>query len=176
MMGKSILCHALPLIVLLTCSQIRTIAAAPVANDIANQEWEYYYDCDSGTSSSTAGVTRTVLESSDGEVYVPFTTSTRSIPCTTKGTTAYWTTVVTSYSESSFGTAKSASTVSVNRPSSTTSLSVTSNLPVLSTRVPNTSVYTLSNTGSLTSLSSSAVQSASTTVKIQTSGVRLLWQ
>ncbi|CAD0098008.1 unnamed protein product [Aureobasidium mustum] len=44
--------------------------------------------------------------------------------------------------------------------------------PVLSTMRPDTSSYSLSTTGRLTSLSSSAIQSASSTVEPQTSGVR----
>lgn len=56
-------------------------------------------------------------------------------------------------------------------PSSSIS-SASSFTPVLSTRRPDTSSYSISATSRLTSLSSSAIQIASSTVEPQTSGVR----
>lgn len=168
MMGKSLLRHAISLGILLTLSQINSVTAAPLA-DTNTDEWEYYYDCPETTTStsSTFKITSTVLEASDGQIYVPYTTFASTVPYTTNGVTSYSTTFVTEYSSHSSSSTKAAA-------AHTSSTLVGPVTPVLSTNSADSSSYTRSLSSGLTSLTSSAVQTASTTVKAQTSGVRRL--
>lgn len=169
--------HAVPLRILLTLSQINNVFAAPLAATSA-EEWEYYYDCDSDpitsiSSSKTAfQATSTVLEASDGQVYVPYTTFASTVPYTANGVTSYSTTFVTGYSSSSTPSVEATIAYTPNVVTSPLTTLTGSVTPVLSTKLADTSSYTRLLSSGLTSLTSSAIQTAPKTVTAQTSGVR----
>ena len=140
MLGDSILCHGSSLGVLLTLSQqIRNAASAPVATTDISHSLKTYDDGDPTlTGFPGSEPTRTVLESIDGEVYVPYTTLTDSVSYTTNGRTDHSTIIATSYS-----------TAYITITQTTTHASTTT--PVLSIRETDTSLYTLPLSSELTS-------------------------
>lgn len=150
---------------LLTLLQIDRVVAAPVAitttcttSDVTETDYDFGT---STTSYPAAEESELVLESPDGEVYVPLLTFISSVPYTESGTTGYSTTIITSYSTSTSTTVTS---------STTTATSLIA--PVLSTRLPDTASYTLPISTALASLTSSAIQSVASSVSAHTSGVR----
>lgn len=136
-MWTLILHHAIPLCILLTLSQITGIYSAPVAVTTVD-------DCDLTPTSASSDPAETVLEASDGQVYVP-ANPTGSISSTGNNPTEYSTTAFTSYYTVYHTT--------IVMPSPETILSILS---------------------TVASLASSTVQTASLTgLAPQTSGVRI---
>lgn len=163
MMRNSNFRFAIQLGALLMLSHFRTTICAPIAAvtvDIVKYESDN--DCDPEPESlHEPEPTETVLQSSNGQVYVPLTTFTKSIPYTANGLTTYSTIVLTSYFTTTTTTY--------------TDTSSSSAVPVLSTKEADTSFYTLSLSSELTSLTSSAVQTPWTSVTAHTTAVRILF-
>ena len=174
MMGIPVLHHALSG-VLLTLLQIKGTLSAPVVTKIVVWQHERCSDTSSAAFPSLEP-TRTVLESPDGHVFVPYTL-TSSTPDTTRGVSADSTAEPTSYSKPTILTAPTSYSGPIIS-SAPTSYSVTSSFTTVSSLVTSSSSndleassYTLPLNSELTSLTPSAVQTASSSVQAETSGV-----